>query len=119
MTIDELKERNRRITRTLQPGASLSVPYRCLTPKGLHNVLVAGRCISTDRQVNGTVRIMACCLNTGEAAGIAAAMAANDSGDVHIVCVDKLRTTLKRHGGYLPDLKDVQPVYGLRCQDTN
>lgn len=110
MTIDELKERNRRITRDLRPGASLGVPYRCLTPKGLRNVLVAGRCISTDRQVNGTVRIMACCLNTGEAAGIAAAMAANESGDVHTVCVDKLRKTLKRHGGYLPDLKDAQPA---------
>lgn len=108
MTIAELKELNQKTRRTLQPGTSIGVPYRCLTPKGLRNVLVAGRCISTDRQVNGTVRIMACCLNTGEAAGIAAAMAANESGDVHIVCVDKLRKTLKRHGGYLPDLKDAQ-----------
>lgn len=110
MTIDELKERNRSITRQLSPGTSLGVPYRCLTPKGLRNVVVAGRCISTDRQVNGTVRIMACCLNTGEAAGIAAAMAASETGDVHGVCVDRLRSTLRRYGGYLPDLKDAQPA---------
>lgn len=108
MTIDELKERNRGVTRQLAPGSSLGVPYRCLTPKGLRNVLVAGRCISTDRQVNGTVRIMACCLNTGEAAGVAAAMAAGASGNVHGVSAEKLRRTLKAYGGYLPDPSDAQ-----------
>lgn len=108
MTIDDIKDRTRKNARRLEPGASLGVPYRCLTPKGLHNVLVSGRCISSDRQVNGTVRIMACCLNTGEAAGIAAAMAANDSGDVHAVCVDRLRKTLKKYGAYLPDIKGTQ-----------
>jgi hypothetical protein len=103
MTIAQLKERNRKITRKLEPGTSLGIPYRCLTPRGLRNVLVAGRCISTDRQVNGTVRVMACCLNTGEAAGTAAAMAAKGSGDVHSVCVNSLRETLKAYGAYLPD----------------
>ncbi len=106
MTLDELKERNRKQTRHLARGVSMGVPYSCLTPKGLHNVLVAGRCISTDRQVNGTIRIMPCCLNTGEAAGIAAAMAANYSRDVHAVPVDKLRKTLRDHGGYLPAYKN-------------
>jgi len=104
-TIDELKENNRRITRNLKPGTSLGVPYRCLIPKGLNNVLVAGRCISTDRRVNGTVRIMACCLNTGEAAGIAAAMAAS-SADVRAVSPSKLRAALKAYGAYLPDPGD-------------
>ncbi|NLA84075.1 MAG: FAD-dependent oxidoreductase [Clostridiales bacterium] len=103
MTIDELKKLNQEIVCNLKPGTSMGVPYRCLTPKGLRNVLAAGRCISTDRRVNGTVRIMACCLNTGEAAGIAAAMAAKDTGDVHAVDVKKLRSTLKAHGAYLPD----------------
>jgi hypothetical protein len=106
MTIDELKKMNQEITLNLKPGTSMGVPYRCLTPKGLRNVLVAGRCISTDRRVNGTVRIMACCLNTGEAAGIAAAMAARDTGDVHVVNTNKLREILKAHGAYLSDPKD-------------
>jgi len=82
-------------------GESVGVPYRCLTPVGLRNVLVAGRCISTDRQVNGSIRIMACCLNTGEAAGIAAAMSVDD-GDVHGVDTDELRERLRSYGGYLP-----------------
>ena len=105
-TIDELKERLKRVLNHMEAGKSFGVPYRCLTPRGLDNVLVAGRCISTDRQANGSIRIMACCLNTGEAAGIAAAMAAADSGNVHAVRVDKLRETLKAYGAYLPDPAD-------------
>ena len=105
-SIEELKEWNRKVTDHLERGTSLGVPYRCLTPRGLRNVLVAGRCISTDRQTNGSVRIMACCLNTGEAAGLAAAMAAADSGDVHAVDTGGLRTKLKNHGAHLPDAGD-------------
>jgi len=86
----------------LGKGESFGVPYRCLTPRKLKNVLVAGRCISTDRQVNGSIRIMACCLNTGEAAGIAAAMAV-DGGDIHRVQSDELRKRLRNLGAYLPD----------------
>ncbi len=86
----------------LNPGESFGVPYRCLTPKGLRNVLVAGRCISTDRPVNGSIRIMAACLNTGEAAGVAASMAAAGDGDVHAVDTEALRDDLRQHGAWLP-----------------
>lgn len=107
-SIAELKERNKNTTRPLNPGESFGVPYRCLTPEGLSNVLVAGRCISADRQSYGSVRIMACCLNTGEAAGIAASMAVSDSADVHAVDTDDLRGKLKAHGAYLPTGEDPQ-----------
>lgn len=103
MTIPELQEYNRKYTQPQEAGESFGVPYRCLIPKGLDNVLVAGRCISTDRRTNGSVRIMACCLNTGEAAGIAAAMSAAKSSDVRGVDTEVLRSTLKKHGGYLPE----------------
>jgi len=101
-SIEELREINRQATRRLPKGESLGIPYRCLTPKGLHNVLVAGRCISTDRETNGSVRIMACCLNTGEAAGVAAALSARASGDVHAVDTNALREKLRADGAYLP-----------------
>jgi hypothetical protein len=91
-------------TRGLGKGESVGVPFRCLTPKGLKNLLVAGRCISTDRQVNGSIRVMACCLNTGEAAGIAAAMACVKNCDVHTIDTADLRIRLKKHGAYLPEL---------------
>jgi hypothetical protein len=101
-SIEELKEWNRKASRSLNRGESFGVPYRCLTPAGLKNVLVAGRCISTDRQANGSTRIMACCLNTGEAAGTAAALAARGNGDVHAVNTAELRQTLQSHGAFLP-----------------
>jgi len=48
-----------------KPGESHGIPYRCLTPRGLRNVLTAGRCISCDRPVQGSVRVMPVCLATG------------------------------------------------------
>lgn len=86
-----------------QPGESHGIPYRCLTPKGLTNVLVAGRSISTDRTVQGSTRVMPTCLVTGEAAGTAAALAADaGSADVHAVDTARLRETLRNNGAYLP-----------------
>lgn len=84
-------------------GESHGIPYRCLTPKGLKNVLIAGRSISTDRIVQGSTRVMPVCLAMGEAAGIAAAMAVNDaSKDVHSIDTGELRKILTKHGAYLP-----------------
>ncbi len=100
---DEALKKIHKSTEAYRSGESFGVPYRCLTPKGLRNVLVAGRCISADRAANGTTRIMPCCLNTGEAAGVAAAQAIRDhDADVHAVDTDSLRATLREHGAYLP-----------------
>lgn len=83
-------------------GESHGIPYRCLTPKGIRNVLVAGRSISTDRNVQASTRVMPVCLAMGEAAGVAASMAASATGDVHAVDTNGLRTRLREHGAYLP-----------------
>jgi len=83
-------------------GESHGIPYRCLVPKALKNVLVAGRSISTDRDVQGSTRTMPACLCMGEAAGVAASMAASRAGDVRQVDTNALRRTLIRHGAYLP-----------------
>jgi hypothetical protein len=85
------------------PGESHGIPYRCLTPRGLKNVLVAGRAISCERIVQGSVRVMPVCLAMGEAAGIAASMAAHsENPDTHAVDVADLRQRLLDHGAYLP-----------------
>ena len=82
-------------------GESHGIPYRVLTPKGLRNVLVAGRCISTDEEAYGSLRVMPPCLVTGEAAGIAARLASlSGSRDVHSVDVADLRSRLKARGQY-------------------
>jgi hypothetical protein len=69
----------------------------------LANVLVAGRAISCERAVMGSVRVMPTCLAMGEAAGVAAAQAARMTApDVHAVDTDALRTRLRAVGAYLP-----------------
>jgi hypothetical protein len=85
------------------PGESHGIPYRCLTPRRLANVLVAGRSISVEQFVQGSIRVMPVCLAMGEAAGLAAALAARaTSPDVHAVEVEELRRRLRAEGVYLP-----------------
>ncbi|MCA1809182.1 MAG: FAD-dependent oxidoreductase [Kiritimatiellia bacterium] len=90
----------------LQKGQSHGIPYRCLTPRGLKNVLVAGRSISTDRTLQGSTRVMPVCLCMGEAAGLAAAMAAGAGRpDIHTVDTQALRNQLRAQGAYLPEVE--------------
>ena len=84
------------------PGESHGIPYRCLTPKGLSNVLMAGRSISTDRRVQGSTRVMPVCLAMGEAAGKAAAIAKDaETVNVHAIDVKLLRQQILEDGGYI------------------
>lgn len=82
-------------------GESHGIPYRCLTPKGLKNVLTAGRCISTDEEAFGSLRVMPPCLVTGEAAGMAAVHAIKQArNDIHQIDTNFLRKRLKEEGQY-------------------
>jgi hypothetical protein len=84
-------------------GESHGIPYRCLTPKGMPNLLTAGRCVSSDAIAYGSLRVMPNCLVMGEAAGLAAAMTAKmDRIDVHVVDTMELRRRLRNYGAYLP-----------------
>lgn len=81
-------------------GESHGIPYRSLLPKNLINVIVAGRSVSCDRKILGSVRVMPNCLCTGEAAGMAAARAAKADGNVHNVDINSLREGLRNYGAY-------------------
>jgi len=73
------------------------VPYRCLIPRDLDNVLVAGRCIGANHDSAGAIRVMMNCMQFGHAAGVAAAMSAA-SGDVRSVSPEALRSALIAQG---------------------
>ena len=75
------------------------IPYRIMLPKNVDNLLVAGRCVSASRGASGAIRPTAQCMAMGEAAGVAAAMAAKDGVSVKNIDVNKLRETIKRGGG--------------------
>ena len=84
-------------------GESYGIPYRILTPRTLRNVLVAGRCVSVDRSVHGSIRVMPGCFITGQAAGAAAAVAAANDGDTRRVEIKDLQSRLRSAGAYLPN----------------
>ena len=56
--------------------APYSIPYRCLLPRGLDGLLVAGRCISGDHRALASYRIQSHAMAIGQAAGTAAALSA-------------------------------------------
>ncbi len=85
-------------------GESYGIPYRILTPQKLENVLVAGRCVSTDRSVQGSLRVMPGCFITGQAAGIAAALTAQRNTPTRGVNLCDLQQRLCQLGAYLPNL---------------
>jgi hypothetical protein len=55
-------------------GRYFHVPYRTLLPKGIDNLLVAGRATGGDRDSHAATRNMMCCTVTGQGAGVAAAI---------------------------------------------
>ena len=59
-------------------GHYYQIPYGCLVPKKVDNLLVAGRCICTDKCGHASSRNMSCCVTTGQACGIAAAVSIRD-----------------------------------------
>ena len=50
------------------------IPYGALLAAPLQNLAAAGRCIAVETRAVSSIRLMPCCLATGLAAGIAAAM---------------------------------------------
>jgi len=58
----------------LKAGEYYDIRYGCLVPRGVENLLVAGRCLSAEHEAQASLRIQQTCMSTGEAAGVAAAM---------------------------------------------
>ena len=86
----------------VREGGSYDIPFGCLVPLGLRNLLVAGRCISSTRAANGSCRVMGTCLALGQAAGTAAARVAADGlDDTRALDVTALRTLLKAQGAVI------------------
>jgi len=66
------------VIKELAPGEYYEIPYRCLVPSGLNNLLVGSRCISVTHEAHSSLRIMPVVSGLGEAAGAAAAIAVKE-----------------------------------------
>jgi ribulose 1,5-bisphosphate synthetase/thiazole synthase len=86
----------------LKPGTVPTVPLRALIPKGSRNLIVAGRCVSSDRLANSGLRVQASCMGMGQAAGAAAALAANTGTTPMEVPLKEIHHLLRTHGAIVP-----------------
>jgi hypothetical protein len=88
--------------KTLARGVVPTVPLSALVPKGSSNLLIAGRCISSDRLANSGLRVQASCMAMGQAAGATAALAAQSNTTPLEVPLKDIRETLRKHGAIIP-----------------
>ena len=77
------------------------LPYRMLTPEGLDNLLVAGRCASMTHDGQSAARVSGACFAMGEAAGTAAALALDGNAMPRDIAVEKLQQTLQAQGAFI------------------
>jgi len=85
----------------LEEGDYYEIPYRCLVPQKVENLLVAGRCISSEHEAQASVRVAGQCFAEGEAAGTAAAMALEKGVSPRKIDSEALRKRLIDRGADL------------------
>ncbi len=86
----------------LHEGVVPTIPLGALIPKGSRNLMVAGRCLSSDQLANSALRVQASCMAMGQAAGATAALAAKSSATPKQVPLSSIRRELVQHGAIVP-----------------
>jgi hypothetical protein len=100
--IDIHQDGERQVRIPVANGGSYDIPWGCLLPKNVKNIYVAGRCLSSTRDGQGSARMMGSCMGMGQAAGTAAALSvAAGSRDIRDLDVKTLREVLKKQGAIL------------------
>ena len=80
---------------------NISIPYGALVPKQLDGLLACGKHVSCDKNSHGFMREIPQCWITGQAAGVAAALAVSQGVQPRAVAVDALQAALLAQGVYL------------------
>lgn len=97
ITKEDLMER-KRFPDAVARGRDYTTPYRAIVPKGVDNLLVAGRHYSATSSAQKMSREIPPCMAMGEAAGVAAALALDAGVTVREVDVKRLQATLRAQG---------------------
>jgi len=79
-------------------GRYYQIPYGILVPQKVENLLIAGRCVASDKISHASVRNMMCCTVTGQGAGVAAAVSIKDGVSVSEVNISRLQKALQKQG---------------------
>ena len=79
-------------------GRYFQVPYGVTLPRGVENLLVVGRGVAGDRVSHGATRQMACCMVTGQGAGVAAAVSIEGETTCRDVDITEVQARLVAQG---------------------
>jgi len=85
----------------LAAGTYYEIPYRCIVPKFIDNLLVPGRSLSATFEAQSSVRIQSNCRAMGEAAGLAAALSIQNNVTPREIDGFELRKALRMRGANL------------------
>jgi len=85
-----------------RPPENVEMPYRCLLPEKLEGLLAAGRCFSSDQAANSMFNVISHCIQMGQAAGTAAALAVKSEVQPREVDIKALQKRLIAQGVELP-----------------
>jgi 2-polyprenyl-6-methoxyphenol hydroxylase-like FAD-dependent oxidoreductase len=83
-------------------GEVYNIPYRALLPATTKNLLAAGRCISVDHVVHQSTKEIPPCMATGQAAGVAAAVALASGAELDAIDIGTVQARLREQGAILP-----------------
>jgi hypothetical protein len=89
------------VLRHLPEGEAYDIPLRALLPKGLENLIVAGRAISGSHEAHSSYRVMPISVATGQGAGVCAALAAKRGCLPSQIAPQDLQAELLRQGANL------------------
>jgi len=87
--------------RRLKEGTYYKIPYRCLVPEGIDNLLIASRCISATHEAHSSLRVMPIVWAIGQAAGTAASICLKKDIKPGDVDASELRKKLTAQGAYV------------------
>lgn len=87
----------------LTEGIIPSIPLRALIPKESENILVAGRCLSSEQLANSGLRVQASCMGMGQMAAAAAICACKNNTTPEKVPINDVKRIIVKYGGIVPD----------------
>lgn len=89
----------------LPPGEAYDIPLRCLLPRNVEGLIVAGRCISGTHEAHSSYRVMPVSMATGQAAGVCAALAVRHGEPPRAVPVTIVQDELIQQGANLRGIR--------------
>ena len=85
----------------LDEGIYYHIPYRCLVPEGIDNLIVASRCISATHEAHSSLRVMPTVWAIGHAAGVAAGLCMQKKRQPEHIDAEELKVRLKKEGAFI------------------